>query len=274
MAPKGCKAWISPLNKLRAECILHIRCHDVCNFRKATRATIKRLTRIVTKWLKPFGLSLDDFRMKRIDYDFNAVIPEYSEAIMDALGRGKRRTAYMEKKAIDGGYRYGNKSRAIQWYDKEAERLAKTGTVTRKDRDIHREEGQFCKPFLRYMEKKYGILRTWSNWVSVEQEAFFLEKHRKLFPRGKFCTVAKAKSLIEKSSLSPTMQKRIVEALVVIRQEGMDALEISRNTLNKYVEELEKLDICPLPLSEEYGVDMLDNPFHKTPASKRRKAHK
>lgn len=266
-SPPGCKSWHTAINRLDLRlCWIKVNCHDICNYNKATRASVRKLTRTVKQWLGCVGLTVDDFTMSRIDYDYNVyLLHGEGNAIMDAMQLLPSRALRMDKSPIPSSVYYLCKSRHAQWYDKEAERRAKGQAVKPRQHNLVRQEVQCLSRHIRYMQKKYGLLRTWDNWVSVGMEAHYLTTARPVFPPGDFRSLNAAADIIQRSTLTPYYKRRLVEVLSLVRSNGFDTLTetYSRNSVKNYLGKLAALNICPLLLDDSCGIDHAANPFRR-----------
>ena len=269
-APAGCTAWIRSLKGTKNHiCWFKIQCHEQIGYDTATAQDIADLRAVVSGWLAHAGLSLDDFTLARIDYDYNFWLPpDEAEVLLETMQQLATRTARMKK--WDGTKEptvyYQCKSRHVQLYRKDKERKDKKKVVKPEEECMCRQEVQCHTGRIKYMRRKYGLVRDWDNWVTPEMEAYYLTSAESVFPLGDFYTLDGAAAIIQASSLSPTHQKRLIEMLAIIQKNTVHALKdfACRNTLKKYYTLLKAINVNPLTIKPNgKGVTYIENPFFK-----------
>ena len=109
-------------------------------------------------------------------------------------------------------------------------------------------------------------MRTWDNWVTLEREAYYLTHAKPFFPAGDFYTLDKASAIIQNDpNLKQLEKKKLVDSLILIQNNGMDALRVAHatNTVKKYLGQLEALNVNPMTIKENlWDVDFIANPFY------------
>lgn len=271
-APAGCKAWIHSLKGGKSHiCGIKIQCHKQLGYTTATAQAIAYLRSVVDGWLALAGLCLDDFVLSRIDYDYNFWMePAEADMLLCTMQQLSTRTARMEK--WDGINKptvyYQCKSRHVQLYRKDEERKDKGYAVETEEDGMCRQEVQCFAGRIKYMYRKYGLVRDWGNWVTPEMEAAYLTAAESVFPLGDFYTLDGAVDIIQNSNLSNCHKKRLNEMLVIIQNETIHALKdfACRNTIKKYFAMLKELNVNPLtikdnPVDNPTRITYIANPF-------------
>ena len=271
---EGCKAWITSIKKSKSHiCWFKIQCHKFIGYGVATEQDIAYLRSVVDSWLTHAGLSLDDFMLFRIDYDYNFYMEhEQSEVLIKTMQQLSSRNMRMKKwdEVKKPTVYYQNKSRHAQLYLKDKERREKGFKVSAEERCLCRQEVQCHVGRIKYMRKRYGIPRDWDSWVTPQMEAEYLTTAEQIYTSGDFYTLDGAASIIEASSLSPCRKARLKEMLSIIQSGTMDALKkrFSYNTIKKYLTMLKELNVNSLtiktnPEDNPYGITYIANPFFK-----------
>lgn len=241
---------------------------------------------VVDGWLASAGLSLNDFLLWRIDYDYNFYMEhEESDVLMNTMQQLSSRNMRMkkwgeeneendendEKEKKDPSVYYMSKSRHAQLYEKDKELEEKGKPVGPEERCLCRQEVQCHAGHIKYMRRRYGRPRDWDSWVTPQMEAEYLTKAAPIFPAGDFYTLDGASRIIQRSSISPTLKGRIQNMLAIIQNGTIDAAkkQFSPNTVRKYLAILKELNVSPLTIStnpEENpcGITYIQNPFFKS----------
>ena len=267
-APLGCTTWSTALGNAGLVCYwIKLRYHDITGELNTTQQGIAKMRAVVDGWLGQVGLSLDDYRIARIDYDYNFYLPQgVSEILIDTMQQLPQKAMSMSKSYFPNSVYYLCKSRHAQLYRKDKERREKGHKVSPIEMGLVRQEVQCHSSHVKYWFKHYGLTRTWDNWVTLEREAYFLTHAKPIFPAGDFYTVDRASAIIQADqNLKPLEKKKLVDTLVLVQNHGMDALRTAHatNTTKKYLSQLEALNINPLTIKENlWGVDFIANPFY------------
>ena len=278
-APPGFEVWIHSFKGgITHICWFKIKCHEQIGYGTATPQAIAKLKATTQDWLSRAGLMLEDFTLARIDYDYNFWLPPAeAETLMETMQQLSERIMRMNKWVPWGcigdeedeempTVYYQCKSRHAQLYRKDKEREDKGYSVSAAENGMCRQEVQCFSGRIKYMRRKYGIVRDWDNWVTPQMEAEYLTKAEPVFPSGDFYTRDGAAGIIQNSSLSPCHKQRLIEMISTIQSGTMDALKdkYSRNTVKKYLAMLKDLNVNPLTIKPNiYGVDYIKNPFFK-----------
>lgn len=267
-APKGCKAWITALKDSVGSkshvCWIKIQCHSIIGLHNATQQDVEKLRAVVNGWLSLVGLGLDDFKMSRIDYDYNFYLPaKEAEALINTMQYHATKILRMKKWDGFPSVYYENKSRHAQFYSKDKERADKGFVVSPDEVGLCREEVQIYSPRLKYIQKERGIARDWVNWVSPQMERACLTDAEPVFLLGDFYSLGGAVDRIRSSSLTACYKRRLEEALVIIQTGKMDTLKAtySRNTIKTYFAKLKELNVNPLTIPDKEQIDFIANPF-------------
>lgn len=266
--PTGCKTWNSTIERCHARvCWVKINCHDIIGLQTPSTEDVDHLRAHVDSYLGAVSLSVNDFNLSRVDYDFNFYLDAHvSEALIDAMQSLPPRAMRMDKLNVTDSVYYQCKSRHAQLYCKDVERAAKGYVVKVWENGLCRQEVQCHAAHIKYMRGQYGVLRTWDNWVTVERENHYLTTAKSIFPPGDFCTLAAAQTLIDlDANLTPYFKRRLMEVLGLIQQQGMGTLleKYCRNTIKRYLNQLKPLNINPLTIRDSFGIDFIENPFRK-----------
>lgn len=273
-APVGCKAWLHPLSRLVMCCCLKLQVHNVTGELNTTQSGINRMRAALDSWLGLAGLTVDDFQLSRIDYDYNFYLPaQVSEVLMDTMQQLPQRAMSMSKADFPHSVYFLCKSRHAQLYRKDKERREKGRPVCPSQEGLVRQEVQCHASHVKYWLKHYGLMRTWDNWVTLEREAHYLTRARSIFPAGDFRTLDKASAIIQADpNLKPLEKKKLVDTLILVQNHGMDALKTAHatNTVKKYLGQLEALNVNPMTIKDNlWGVDFIANPFYHLQAKGR-----
>ncbi|MDE7243614.1 MAG: hypothetical protein K2O18_06520 [Oscillospiraceae bacterium] len=274
-APAGCKAWIRTLKGTKNHiCWFKIQCHEQLGYSTPTKQDIANLRSIVDGWLACADLSLDDFTLARIDYDYNFYMsPDEADLLLNTMQQLSTKTARMEKwnGTSDPTVYYQCKSRHMQLYRKDKERKDKKKPVKAEEECMCRQEVQCHSGRIKYMRRKYGLVRDWDNWVTPEMEAYYLTAAESVFPSGDFYSLDRAAAIIQASSYSDCKKKRLQEMLAIIQKDTVAALKdfACPNTIKKYFAMLKELNVNPLtikvnPEDNPSGITYIKNPFFKS----------
>lgn len=267
-APFGCTAWLHNIkDSYLRTCSIKIKVHTVTHELNTTQAGIVKLRSVVDTWLAAVGLTVDDFALFRIDYDYNFYLPPLlSDILMETMQQLPSRTMHMTKASFTKSVYYSCKSKHVQLYRKDKERREKVGLVQAFEDGLLRQEVQCHPPHTRYQLRQYGLMRIWDNWVTLERENHYLTHAKTIFIPGDFYSLDRAFSIIRAdTTLKPLQQKRLMDALITVQNGGMDRLnaEHSTNTVKKYLNQLAALNINPLTIKPNlWSVDFIANPFY------------
>lgn len=271
-APLGCKAWFHTLSGPMMCCCVKLQVHSITGELNTTQNGIDRMRAAVDGWLGQAGLTINDFQLSRIDYDYNFHLPaQVSEVLMDTMQQLPQRAMSMSKADFPRSVYYLCKSRHAQLYRKDKERREKGCPVSPSQEGLVRQEVQCHAGHVKYRSKHYGLARTWDNWVTLEREAYYLTRAKPIFPAGDFHTLDKASAIIQTAPhLKQLEKKKLVDSLILIQNSGMDALRAAHaaNTVKKYLGQLEALNVNPMTIKENlWGIDFIANPFFRPQAT-------
>lgn len=235
-------------------------------------------------FLRQAALTIDDFHIVRIDYckNIQMVNEQKRNILFQTLHQCKTQCDYLSGISYDHGIYWFNRSRALQIYDKEAERREKRKSIRSYEKDVIRVELQlksrYIKDAANKLAKSLGRktknmgnpYRTFDFWVSVIREKKHLEVLEKHIPHGDFYSVEGANKIIDLSNNTELMKRKLKTFLLTIQTNGLDiaAKKHSGNTINKYISILStEMNICPFTipesLSKSTGIDFVANPFYK-----------
>ncbi len=267
-APVGCRTWKTPLKEAHLVCYwIKLSYHSITGELNTTQQGIAKMHTIANDWLGKVGLSIDDFRLARIDYDFNFWLPPWvGYRLIETMQNLPPHAMRMDKTKFPLSVYYLCKSRHAQLYRKDKERDEKGYEVQDYEEGMLRQEIQCHANHVRYQQRRYGVPRTWDGWVNIQRENYYLTHAKPIFPKGDFYTLDRACKIIEaEEMLTPLNQKRLIDSLTQIHTQGMAEWKAthSTNTVKKYLGQLETLDINPLTIKDNpQGIDFIANPFY------------
>lgn len=276
--PNGCCIWGKKLPGLNTICIwIKINCHDVLHVLNTTQKDIERLTKIIGDWLGEYDITLDDFNLNRVDYDYNIVCQD-PKLILNILRQTPERamrmdrTLYLSDNNIEQNdpqvqaIYYACKSRHVQVYDKKEERDAKHREANAWELNVLRQEVQCHAAHLKHMKRYYGLLPCWDNWITLKMQEMYLRNTKPMFPHEDFYSMLVAKDIVNASSYGSAKKRKLCEDLELVASDGLLAMKKSYNSLNTYKDHMrcfKELQINPMTIPEKYGIDYLKNPlFH------------
>lgn len=227
--------------------------------------------------LKQWGLTLDDFKMSRIDYCHNCFVadPKDRAVIFKVLNKLPSRMMYMHRKNYYEDSIYAkSKSKNLNVYDKESERKTKLYWAKRFDDDptpfftkshekgVIRLEIQLKKEHIHYQQRKH-FSRSPDAWLSRERERMYINKLQKVIPSGDFYSLDRIDEILQKSDLSKAIRTHIIEYLDCVDTFDMAvaAQKYSYNSVRRYLKELDRLGIFPVPIPDDCGIDYLPSPL-------------
>ena len=267
-APFGCTAWKVPLKSAGLICYwVKLRYHDITGELNTTQQGIAKMRAVVDGWLAQAGLTIDDFLLSRIDYDFNFWLPpSMGYRLIETMQNLPHRAMRMDKTDFPLSVYYQCKSRHAQLYRKDKERDEKGFVVQDYEEGMLRQEIQCHSNHIRYQKRRYGVPRTWDGWVNIQRENFYLTHAKPIFPKGDFYTLDRACKIVEaEETLTPLNQKRLIDSLTQIHTQGMAEWKAahSTNTAKKYLRQLETLNVNPLTIKQNpQKIDFIPNPFY------------
>ena len=226
----------------------------------------------VNTLLAPAHLSINDMAVYRVDYCYNAIVPDqntrslllrmYSKCNQSG---GNMRVSHFKQQhpgavqTINGAYS-SNHKRGVQIYDKEAERQDKHIPPRDYEMGVLRLEYQ-----TRWGEIKDAKHYDYGYWLNDNRAKSQLRKCAALFFYGDFYTVAAADKALLADGVSDLMRDKLHRYMVAISRYGVSAAAdhcgCSAETARRYRSTLQEHHICPVPIPKAYGVSHIANPF-------------
>lgn len=230
---------------------------------------------LVDKLLAPVGLTIADLAVYRIDYCYNAFVPDrhQRELLMwlwgkcDLSGGNLRLKKYSSTHpeadpGVNNAY-FSNHLRTVQLYDKEAERTDKRKQPQPYEEGVLRLEYQ-----TRFQEiRNAGNLGFW-HWVNADMARSKLGACAGVFFSGDFYSIRAADRRLEKAGVSPVMRARLHGYMVSVARYGIRRASsfckpapVTEATARSYRAILEAHGICPVTIPKHCGVAHIANPF-------------
>lgn len=232
--------------------------------------------------LDPVGLSIQDMAVYRIDYCYNAYVPDRwkRELLMrlfkkcDLSGGNLRLKKFSDTHpqadpGLNDAY-FHNSKRTVQLYDKETERRDKRRPVLPHEEGVLRLEYQTLFDEI----KAAGTLGFW-DWANDDMAYAQLSKCAALFFAGDFYSLRAVDRKLERAGLSPSMREKLHGYMVAVARYGLrraadfcKPAPITQATARNYRAILEANGICPVTIPKSCGVSHMENPFRSIYAGK------
>lgn len=270
--PEGLVYWKRDYAISGTTCFfLKINCHTICQATNITQEDLEYLKDEVSDWLDTACLSLDDFAINRIDYDYNAILPSWNaKLVMNILKLGTPFSImHMQKDVYPNSIYYTCTSRHVQLYRKDIERVDKNEVIKPWEADVLREEVQCFSSHIKHMKRYRGLLPLWDNWVCKRMEEDYLRNTRPIFPQEDFYSLSESKRIVLSSpDLTTTKKNKLCKDLDVVASHiaGLSALKDCYNSINTYkdhLQEFQRLGINPITIPDSEGVRYLKNPLFR-----------
>lgn len=263
---EGIKYWAKEIDPAKAPCIwIKINCHIFTKHINVTFEDIADIKSTVETQLEQMDMTLGDFHISRIDYDYNFRLDsQRREALVETMRGLPRRIGCMNKSPLYHSIYFFCTSRHVQLYDKVHERVEKKKIIMPWEAEVCRQEIQCFPGHIAYVRQYYDLQPTWENWVNLDRQADYLLRARPIFLRGDFYPLGHAVELVQRSKLSPTMKERLCDDLRLISSGGLAMLKTkySYNTYKEHLACFADLNISPLTLPQKYEyLGKIENPF-------------
>jgi hypothetical protein len=217
-------------------------------------------------------VELNDFTLTRMDFTVNINLKNKKNVsdyikVLHNLGKVKGFTPTKDVSWINKELAFvlrGNSNDIIFWaYDKEGreEMLDSPKSRIKAAKGILRIEIQITtnRALLKFTDKS-STKKQIKN-LAKQSEDIFMQNFKRIMPRGDFCKKNKAESLIEKSMiLTSTEKKRMLRLLELVPKKKSLLLaqkELKSKDIKGVMETFESLDMCPLTISKRHGVKHL-----------------
>lgn len=256
---------------------VEIRCLELLGKVNMSESDVPIIKAALNAHLKDTGLTIKDFYLGRIDYCYNAVIPDSNKRLllMKLLNKSvSKRGRYQRRKEPSNTLNtlyYTTTSRHFQLYDKTLERMDSGMPVLSFEQDVLRLEVQVFAGHLNYGRSNLGLQKRFHAWTDWSVRARELGEAAAIFSPGDFYTIRGACARLRKFGQSETICERIHKMLVCISRNGMDSLyaragrekkfEASAGTISKYLRILDSYGINPITIPADACCPYMDNPF-------------
>lgn len=215
--------------------------------------------------------------LSRIDYRYDAIVP--SIEIRDKLFKLYKRLAdkgnYMKKVLtfthnnttynIDFGLRYANKSRVLNAYDKEKERISKHKDIEDYEVNVIRFEAQVKRAHIRYMKRDKKIEDNLKEYLTKDKYDEYMTKMVvAIIHFGDYYTFKRAETIINKSIYNSKYKEDIKNFLrIVAKKRSLQAAKdsIYYKKYKRILEQLEMLNINPVPIPKNDSPSYIANPI-------------
>ncbi|MEG2013807.1 MAG: phage/plasmid replication protein [Anaerovoracaceae bacterium] len=251
---------------------VHIDCLKLTQHKDVEPSDIPIILDAINKRLAPAQLTIEDFRVNRIDYCKNFVLtnPLMRKCLFDTLQKERSRINYLQQ---TGTYKTGllwyNRSREMVIYSKNDERKARGEKIAPYEQDVIRAEIQLKSDSLKYLRYKMKAslrMPDHNYWINTTTEKKYIDKTLRYFiAAGDFWSLPKAIELVQHSAYSGTRKKNLIAFLRSVAADGLDALKCSANTRKRNSELLSQLNVNPLTIPANYSnMDHIENIFFAT----------
>ena len=275
---EGIKLWFHPLVQDDIGTVLSFLCSikiDVPKFFQTENSSAQhiRILRHLLKHLLAYGgYTLDDMAVSRIDYCHNIRIEDNRtrEVLFRMLQKCPVKAIYTTRSIKYATSIYSrSKSKVVNVYDKNAERIAKyisTGDCSNLpeayEQDIVRMELQIKADHLKYMARR-GVRRSAKNWLHTGMEYYYLAKLYGMFPKGNFYTFTRAEKIIDSSTYKEKMKERLKGFIRIIADKDMDTAraQVAYNTYRRYLDMLSAIGVNPITIPADCGISYIQSPF-------------
>lgn len=238
--------------------------------------------------IKGISLDLPDFynwTLKRIDYATYIITP-YVKEYIELFQRGDKPSGYFKsqydiknKRRIqkEGSFYLYSKSTAINFYDKEKERIDNKEKFNIQDEDILnsknvlRFEIQCNKSKTDYMKYKYKFeTKNVFYYLTLEEsKKTILYYYKKCIKQGNYYKLENAKKLIDNNiELSTRAKNTLKDILDLINKcrsiiKAREEFTGKKETFNNHLKEFDKVEINPVTIPERWKVKNLNNPINE-----------
>lgn len=226
----------------------------------------------------PLGIGLEELALERIDYCYNAFVPDPDKRklLMDLWHKASR--TFKKAERVDPKrskrsrtentiyYQCKNDAYRVQLYNKESERADKAVAVMPYEMGALRLEYQLRREHLLYHWRNYGTPRSYDIWAAWDKRSGYLKSTERLFFSGDFYTLRKAETLLHRAGLGQRECREIRQFMANISRSGVDYAVRQAGSLyfsNKYINQLTNLGINPIPIPQNAGTPYMANPFRE-----------
>ena len=217
--------------------------------------------------LKPFNLSLDDFKLKEIHYkcDIKTTEKERKE-YLGILKRG-REVYNLKRITYDGNdnIKYKNKSIELTGYCKNLEMEYNPLKFRPHLKDILRIEIKVKKQALNTLRKKSNLERTLRNFFNLDMrdtifQIYLFERVLGNYKEGNYFNLKEVKNMLQDKESK--LKSKILKALKELKNNNLNHLnnKYSKKTLDKYFKTELPSEVNPfltIDLKQLKGFDMV-----------------
>lgn len=217
---------------------------------------------------------LDYWTINRIDYAVNINTP-YVEEYIKLFQRADKPRSFKElycsksktRKQREGSFYLFNDSVAINFYNKEHERLSQNFNMDGA-KDLLRLEVQCKKPKTNTLKAKYDFhSRRLAHYLSQEVSYQQLEYYyNKTIGAGDYYKLSEAIVKVQESNYTYKTKEKLVNVLKVINRhksiwKAREKSQYNSNCFNRYLKKIRVLGVNPVTIPNRWSVDMLKNIF-------------
>lgn len=246
---------------------LVVDCLKLFNVRNIGPSEAVRIIPAINDYLVGTGLDVDDFNLTRIDYAYSHVVtdPEERECIFAMLQKCTTKAKYTKREKIyKTSLRRESKSKAIQVYDKNAERRWRGVTARDYERNVIRTETQVLREHLKSQKRATGTPRSLKTWLTWERYRKYIAEAWAFVYQGDFYPLETAIKMIAASDNSKVKRNRLIAFVTTIAAYDVDTAKAtmkSPRTYKEYIARLDKLGVNPITIPEDYKIAHISNPF-------------
>lgn len=226
----------------------------------------------------------DEWTLKRIDYATYVITP-YVKEYIKLFQRANRPSKYFtelydidnkKRRQKKGSFYLYSKGTAINFYDKERERIDNKEEYKLSDDDIAnakntlRFEIQCNKPKTDYMKTKYGFeTKALYNYMDLDtSRGSILYYYKKCIRTGDYYRLKDAKNKIDDAEINTRTKNVLKNTLDLISEcrsipRARESFECNKETFDRHLKKLDELGINPITIPEKWGIKLLDNPIHE-----------
>lgn len=215
--------------------------------------------------------------LSRIDYRYDAVVPsiEIRDELFKLYKRLTNKGNYMRKVItftnnnttynIDFGLRYANKSRALNAYDKEKERISKNKIIEEYEVNVIRFEAQVKRAHIRYMKREKKVEDTLMEYLTKDKYNNYMSKMIvDIIHFGDYYTFKRAETIINRSNYNKKCREELKTFIKNVAKRRSLQAEKDSTYYKKYkriLEQLEMLNINPVPIPKNDSPSYIVNPI-------------
>lgn len=292
---KGLELYTSKQHRINIRIYLFIRFTDLLTNHVVNDHTLVNTIENIDIYLcEHLGISIHDFKLIRIDYKMDCIIPSEQDrkAVLKLIQKkaynikGHRMkwnesetTVYYNSKLrkkhediLKQKAQYEAQSSTIIIYDKMNEQISKKGTVSNEFKNVLRFEFRVKSKHLTYMKKKYGVEKTLLNYLNQAMYEKYITNIKRLLGIGDFYKVDTARKIINNSNIDIKIKAQLIVLLVEISRSSISTVKVkiengkrkySDYSFNKLISILSELNINPLLLSKNWKcADKILNPVN------------